>query len=152
LEGITVESRVFRELEDEWWTERFGYEVTPRKILQLVGTEAMRVGIHNDLWIYSLERQLDPAKDYVITDMRFPNELKMVNRVGGKSIFVQRGRLPDWWGDAMDVNGGSALALTPPVHVSEWALAGALFDHHIYNDSTLEELYIQVDDIVNQMR
>ena len=40
LEGDTDESRVWREREDFWWSKKLGWKVTPRKALQIMGTEA----------------------------------------------------------------------------------------------------------------
>ena len=34
LEGNTPESRAWRELPDEYWSEKFGYAITPRYMLQ----------------------------------------------------------------------------------------------------------------------
>jgi len=54
LEGDTDASRAFREMPDVFWRERFGYEVTPRYMLQLMGTEAGRDVFqlrHMDLFI-----------------------------------------------------------------------------------------------------
>ena len=75
LEGDTPESREWRETVDPWWTQRLGYEVSPRLILQRMGTEATRTAIADNIWIAALERRLDSGSDYVITDVRFPNEI-----------------------------------------------------------------------------
>ena len=51
LEGDTPESREWREKVDPWWTQRLGYEVSPRLILQRMGTEATRNAIADNIWI-----------------------------------------------------------------------------------------------------
>ena len=58
LEGDTEASRTFREQIDPWWSERLGFEVTPRLILQRMGTEACRHGIADNIWIAALEKRI----------------------------------------------------------------------------------------------
>ena len=44
LEGITEESRIWRETVDDFWTEKTGFEnFTPRKALQLIGTDLFKM-------------------------------------------------------------------------------------------------------------
>ena len=58
LEGDTQESRSWREIEDKWWAENLNMPgLCPRKALQLVGTEGLREGFHNDVWVLSLENR-----------------------------------------------------------------------------------------------
>ena len=83
LEGDTDESRRFREEVDPWWSEKTGKYITPRYMLQLMGTEAGRDVFHKDLWILSLEKKLGMYKDVVIADVRFPNEMKFIQDKGG---------------------------------------------------------------------
>ena len=42
LQGRTEESRAWREVVDEEWSEILGYEITPRMALQKIGTECCR--------------------------------------------------------------------------------------------------------------
>ena len=77
LEGRTRVSREWREQEDEWWSQRLGIKITPRFILQNWGTDIIRKGFHDDVWIASLENKLRKNSDnVVISDCRFPNEIK----------------------------------------------------------------------------
>ena len=78
LEGDTNASRAFRERVDPWWSNKFGYEVTPRLILQLMGTEACRHGIADNIWIAALEKRIHGYEDVVISDCRFPNEIDFI--------------------------------------------------------------------------
>ena len=80
LEGTTKSSRAWREQVDPWWSKRLKMpELTPRWILQYWGTEVCRAGFHDDIWIASVENKLRSATDdIVITDCRFPKQLKMV--------------------------------------------------------------------------
>ena len=146
LEGRTAESRAWRERVDPWWAARMGDdELTPRKVLQGVGTDAMREHFHAEVWIAALEREVrDMGEDacVVITDCRFPNEIDTVKRMGGEIWMVTRGALPAWWARA------AAGKEVPGVHASETAwVAPCLSGNdtvHIPNDGTLEDLAAQV--------
>ena len=58
LEGATSEAREAREVKDEWWSERLGYEVSPRSMLQFMGTEVMRDHLHSDIWSLATEKRI----------------------------------------------------------------------------------------------
>jgi len=147
LEGDTSESRAFREEIDPYWTKAFGKEFTPRLALQLMGTEAGRNVFHNDLWIHSLLRRVKSNDNTVITDVRFPNELKAISDNGGYNVWIKRGILPDWYNQALLVNGSSNVQGNeiPGVHYSEWAWIGNHnVNHMIFNDRTLEDLHNEI--------
>ena len=93
LEGRTKQAREWRERVDPWWAERLGMPtLTPRWILQYWGTEVCRAGFHDDIWIASLENKLRHSQDdVVISDCRFPNEIKAIKNTGGRVIRVVRG-------------------------------------------------------------
>jgi hypothetical protein len=150
LEGDTKESREFRETVDPFWSKKFGMDITPRYILQKVGTEAFRDVILDSIWIYSLERKIDPAKNYVIADTRFANEIDFIkNEMKGYTIEVTRGKNPPWYDDAAITNrfGGNMMqSKFPNVHRSEWEWIGRDSDRYIIkNDSTLEDLKKEVE-------
>lgn len=166
LEGETPESRAWRDEPDAWWSERLdwanhslnylGKPFTPRLALQLWGTNVLRQGFFNDVWIASLENRLLGAEKVVITDCRFPNEIKTIRNMGGKVIRVKRGPEPDWWETAVAANSDSthapecAKALDSlGVHISEWAWVGQQFDQTITNDGSLEDLQEQVKCFLN---
>ena len=90
LEGDTPEGREWRETREEWWSEHLGMDLTPRKALQMIGTNAMRDGFHTDIWVYIVERQLEQYKNVVITDVRFSNEMKMIRKHGGHIVRIER--------------------------------------------------------------
>ena len=153
LEGRTTQSREWREQRDEWWSERLGRDVTPRWVLQYWGTEVIRDGFHDDMWIASLENKIRTSKDnIVITDCRFPNEIKAIKSVGGKIIWVQRGPLPDWYTVAVKANEGQELFKTNlktlGIHPSETAWVGTKFDAEIDNNESIEELFLQLKNLV----
>jgi hypothetical protein len=66
-----------------------------------------RKGFHDEIWIASLENKMRKTGDnIVISDVRFPNEIKAIHNAGGMVIRVQRGENPDWFNDAADMNAG----------------------------------------------
>lgn len=147
LEGDTPESREWRETPDAWWSEKMGKPFSPRYALQLMGTEAGRNVFHTDVWVLSMLRRIDPAKNYVLADVRFPNEIDLIRSHGGKVIRVKRGAEPDWFSTAEAYNvttnwDGSMqrMKMYPDVHYSEWAWIGKSFDEEISNSTTLEDL------------
>jgi len=158
LEGRTKESREWREQPDSWWSKRLGMDITPRFILQNWGTEVCRNGFHQDIWIASLENKLRTSKDnIVISDCRFPNEFAAIQKLGGKIIRVKRGPEPTWYKDVKDAVAGdkcsnSVIATQKlkdlGIHYSEWAWYGLEFDHVIENNSTIDELYNRVNDLI----
>jgi len=161
LEGRTKESRDWRETRDEWWTKRLKQDITPRWVLQYWGTEVVRKGFHDDMWVASLEhRLLNTKNDIVITDCRFPNEIKAIRAAGGQVVRIKRGVEPEWFDAAKSMNRGPSRnmswALSKQkieklgVHASETAWVGHKFDVVLNNDGTIEELYQQIEsNIIN---
>jgi hypothetical protein len=160
LEGRTRESREWREQEDPWWSDRLSMTVTPRLVLQVWGTEVARKSYHDDIWIASLENKLRKTHDdVVISDCRFPNEIKAIKAAGGIVIRVVRGPEPVWFELAQTLNQGptrnTAWRLsknqleTYNVHASETAWIGTEFDAIIdNNEDGMDNLFCQVKDLV----
>jgi hypothetical protein len=156
LEGRTKQAREWREQVDLWWAERLGIpHLTPRWILQNWGTEVCRKGFHDDIWIASLENKLRASTDdIVISDCRFPNEIRAIKNAGGRVVRVVRGAEPEWYEAAIMANRGPGGNLSwavsrrqlelQGIHESETAWAGTEFDVIIDNNGTLEDLYQQV--------
>jgi len=147
LEGDTEQSRVWREQPDVFWSKEFGKEFTPRYALQLMGTEVGRDIFHKDFWVIKMKRYImeNPDQNYVITDVRFANEIKFVHDMGGCLIEVQRGIKPHWYDIATKAYRGDVKAIAymhkdSGVHPSEWAWVGGEIDHIIDNNGTLEDL------------
>lgn len=151
LEGDTPESRVWRETDDAWWSEHLKRPFSPRLALQLMGTESGRNVFHRDVWVLSLLKRVHPQKNYVIADVRFPNEIDMIKKMGGKVYRVKRGPEPEWFNFAEGLNmttsfDGSIQKMKnyPDVHYSEWAWVGKFFDSVIENEGTLKDLELKV--------
>lgn len=123
--------------------------LTPRLLLQLLGTQCGRDIIHPNIWINSLFSQLEihsgknlgqPAwekvmSNWIITDTRFPNELQAIKDRQGISIRVNRSDF---------TKKDNALF----EHISENSLDNSNFDYYICNDSTIENLIEKVKDIL----
>jgi len=158
LEGRTKQAREWREQVDPWWAQRLGIpNLTPRFILQQWGTEVCRKNFHDDIWIASLENKLrNSTDDVVISDCRFPNEIKAIKQAGGKVIWVQRGELPSWYIMAGKANRGDAVAAEKlkslGVHASETAWIGTNFDRVLDNNGTMDQLYAQINDLVQDLQ
>lgn len=156
-EGNTPESRHWREQPDPFWSEKMGREWTPRLALQLLGTDVIRNNLHNDMWVDTVEnRILKRNNSTVITDVRFPNEAKKIQEMGGKLIRVSRGKLPEWYETASQVVAGLASSQVMEntykgIHASEWAIAGVPVDYEIDNNGTLDDLYRQTDDVMQSI-
>jgi len=152
LEGETVQSRVYREQPDTYWSNAFNKEFTPRMALQLMGTEAGRDTFHPDLWIHALHKRCSPDKNYVIADVRFPNEIKSIMANGGKVYRIKRGENPKWYETALDSNLNNNPLMAekyPEVHYSEWAWVGSELNGIIENNGTIEDLEKRVSYILN---
>jgi len=162
LEGDTLESREWREEVDEWWAERLNIEnFTPRLALQLMGTQAGRGVFGDGIWVAAMEKHiLENPGNYVIPDIRFKNEVKLVNSMRGITIRVRRGEEPSWyekaeeWNLICKTNGDSNHAIMPHVlediHESERDWIGEKFDHILENNSTLKELEFQLNQIITE--
>jgi hypothetical protein len=157
LEGRTRSSREWREQPDEWWSQRLERTITPRWILQYWGTEVCRQAFHDDIWIASLENKLrKTTDDIVISDCRFPNEIRAIRSAGGHVIRVVRGPEPAWYSVAEQANFGTDGAVlmlqSMGVHASETAWIGTDFDRVLDNNGTLTDLYDQVTGLVQDLR
>ena len=128
-------------------------QMTVRELLQILGTEAMRNSLHPDTWVNALmcyyiksdDKLIRTTEDlleeweegsfpnWIITDMRFPNEMQSIKANGGITIRVVR---PNYKEVPLDL------------HPSETALDGVTFDYEIINDGTLEDLVKKVEDII----
>lgn len=156
LEGRSKKSREWREQVDPWWAEKLDMpNLTPRWVLQYWGTDVIRKGFSDEIWVASLESRLAKTQDdIVITDCRFPNEIAAIRNVGGQVFHIQRGPDPDWLDLARNFMEGphnmqwatSRDRLKQMgVHTSEYSWVGQKFDGIFKNDGTMDDLYIQIE-------
>lgn len=168
-------------------------QLTPRLILQLMGTEAGRNIIHPNIWVNAtfadykfikgkylrhdthkefddngklLREQLVPVfeqvfPNWIITDVRFPNEAEAIRQRGGKLIRLERDtelRYPNLWEDfhkseydAWDDFLKNTGMLESVYHGSEISLDKyPHWDHVIHNNGSLEDLETNVKLILDK--
>jgi hypothetical protein len=161
LTGIPVEQfedQEFKKLQmPECWNKmqqsgrnRIMVPMTYRQFLQELGTEAMRDGLHSNTWVNALFADYkagDPEWDafypnWIITDMRFENELEAVVKHKGITIRVVRS-----FNHKMGSKETGTIDLTP-LHPSETALDGFIMHYEIINDGTIEDLIEKVREIL----
>lgn len=157
--------KLFPKSADIEWIARgekyFERKLTPRMLLQLLGTECGRNIIHPNIWVNALMSEYkwinNPngilrnmvAPNWIITDMRFPNELKAVKDRGGITIRVNSNFKHG--GNGASVYKGPSKGnrkVEPVEHESETALDSTEFDYVIDNNGTLEELIEKVREIL----
>ena len=157
LEGETSRDRQIREQVDEYWTEVIGDEMTPRKALQLFGTECIREVFDDDVWSASLINRYRKGNkpDTVVTDCRFKNEVQAIKNNDGYVIRIQRGLDPEWLDEYMELVEDSNWyeigvkrehGFFP--HVSETDWIGSEFDYTLINDGTLDVFYESIDELM----
>lgn len=149
LEGRTRASREWREQVDQWWAQRLSLpHLTPRWVLQHLGTEVLRMHLHDEIWISSLENVLRNSRDdVVITDCRFPNEADAIRAAGGRVIRIRRGPDPIWFETAR--HSPELIPLHyPTVHASEYSSAAIRYDILLENDGSIDDLYGKLRDLV----
>ena len=75
------------------------YNMTVRGFMQNLGTDALRNHIHSDIWVkslfyeYSKEKNAEEEYEYpnwIISDVRFPNEASKIKEMGGVLIKILR--------------------------------------------------------------
>lgn len=131
---------------------------TPRTLMQLLGTECGRQIIHPNIWVnslmseYSSGKQIDRSRvvrktiydcSWLITDMRFPNELQAIKDKGGIVLRINRNNATS---KGIDLHQKLEYEITGKGnHISETALDNSIFDYVIENNGTLEELILEVE-------
>ncbi len=113
--GLT-EAEVYDPYIKELILPEFGQ--SPRQLMQSLGTEWGRMLVSQDIWVQTLMRQLAEDKNYVIDDVRFPNEAAAIHARGGKVVRVVRDRTS---GDN---------------HISEAGLNSEHVDYELNNDTS----------------
>lgn len=110
-----------------------GLGVSPRRMLQTLGTEWGRELVHPDFWLMLAEIQLDKMSRMVVSDVRFENEATWVRKHG---VLIRVVRT-----DAASVE----------AHASENGVEPTSADILINNNGTLKELEQRVQFILNHV-
>jgi hypothetical protein len=61
-----------------------------RKLMQVFGSEVGRETFGEDVWVELLTSKIKTVGQYVITDMRYANELDAIQWLGGTIIYLDR--------------------------------------------------------------
>jgi len=91
------------DLEDEYFNKRELKEkkldfwaLSPREILQKVGTDLFRKHFDEEFWVKLMENKIqnklvdNPNTNIVCSDVRFQNEADLVKKLGGKIVYIDR--------------------------------------------------------------
>lgn len=111
-----------------------GWDMTGRELLQKLGTDAIRDGLHRDAWVMALFSEYHAGENWIITDCRFPNEYEYVKMFGGKVVRIIRSGI-----EAVNA------------HPSETALDDYSFDYQLENHYGIDELHSNVFEMMNKI-
>lgn len=135
--------QMFMLTDAQTWDENLKEEVipywgmSPREIFQKIGTEGGREVFGDDVWLkrwYFHYNQFKDLTHYAVPDVRFPNEADYIRSLGGNMWHVLRD--------------GAGLSNERAAHASEAGLVPDAKDIIIRNNGTLEDLYAQVDEVM----
>jgi hypothetical protein len=127
LSDEQMEDRVQKETKDSRW------DLSPRQIFQMIGTDLFRNHFRQDFWIRRFELWLETIPSdtpIVVSDIRFQDEA-----------------------DAVRIHKGWILGIeccprsTNDCHASELQTISGI-DYHIQNNKTMAHLYDTIDDIM----
>jgi hypothetical protein len=159
LEGDTEKSREWRNKVDEWWSTQLNIQdFTPRKAMQLIGTDCIRNHFNNNMWVLTLLKRFNRIdlnkENIVITDCRFPSEINAIRQKGGIIIRIIR-TLPVWYDIGKDASLGCPKSIKKckelGIHPSEYEHLSENENYTIYNDGTVEELKRKIDKIIKEI-
>lgn len=125
------------DMSDPYWQARKeepipALGVSPRRMMQTLGTEWGRQLINPDLWlIMAHQRLLQSGPGMIIPDVRFDNEAAWIRKHGGRIIHVVR---PD--------------TKAVEAHASEDGIEVQDTDARLFNSGTLEELQLSVRELL----
>ena len=136
LEGLTEESRIWRETVDDFWSEKLSIpNFTPRKALQMIGTDLFRIHFNNDIWTNILGKKIsivlknNPNMNIVISDCRFTNEFSLIKQFPDSHIItIIREK----------------KSINNLIHSSETEWVNYNFDAFLQNDNSIDELKISL--------
>lgn len=112
----------------EWIIPELG--VSTRYLMITLGTDWGRGKVSNNIWIDIALRNLNPILNYISDDIRYINEGHAFRDKGFKIVRIYNPRVP------------------VVESISEGNLEGYEFDYHITNDGSFEDLYKQIDSMM----
>jgi energy-coupling factor transporter ATP-binding protein EcfA2 len=94
LMAQTPETRTERELVQSRYTDANGAPLNGRTCLEYFGTDVMRNNFDKDIWLKILKRDatwmITSGYRVIIPDVRFENEVDLINEMGGALMVVYR--------------------------------------------------------------
>lgn len=140
LSGFESAEDKAKELGPEWSCyDNLGLKIpmTRRLFLQKLGTDACNMNLHKDTWINGLFQDWTENEKWIITDVRFPQEVQAIKKRSGVVIRVVRPETD---------NSGDT-------HASETSLDNYKgFDYIIDNSGTLDDLRNQVKVVLTKLK
>jgi len=143
LEGTTLESRIWRETKDIKWSKSFNREITPRILLQEIGTKIRE--FQDDFWIRILEDSINLLRsqnknvNIVITDARFLNEIAFIKSFSGIMYWVIRD-IPEYHNEIITAIKNNGIP-NIKIHRSEWEFLMEPMSTVIRNSGDLKDLF-----------
>ena len=120
------------------------FNISPRKAMQLLGTEWGRNLVNDKLWLILAEKKTEPligaGFNVLFRDCRFENEAEWIRKNGGVIWHIER--------DAKNITSGAG---TEKAHVSEAGIKFVKGDKRINNNETLGYLYDAVDNLAEAL-
>lgn len=158
-------------LNEEWdWSNPQGPRYKIREFLQRLGTDAIRANLHPNTWVNALFSTWKPVKmsqynpsQWIVTDVRFPNEADAIKKRNGIMIRVNRDICPkcrnsenlhynyisgEKYESILCNECGTIFNEKKSQHLSETALDDYNFDYIIENSGTIEDLIEKVKKIL----
>lgn len=135
--GLTdseMRDRTLKEAINPYWG------LSPRQIMQQLGTEAMKGTFGKDVWIKSWKRYyalLGTTDHIVVSDLRFDEEADAIRDLGGKIIHITRDNNP------------FALTGIAASHASEAGVMKVEGDLWVGNNGSLADLWNAADSLVS---
>lgn len=113
---------------------------TYREALQYIGTDLFRDQFCKNIWITSTLSNYNPESSrWIVTDVRFPDEIEAIKKLGGKVVYINR-----------PTKAENKIADLTAQHASETALSSYTeYDYSIRNDGSLDDLYGKVERFYN---
>lgn len=150
MEGWTLEPGEFHPY--NYIVHQVGYteakeQTEIRRALQRIGTECGRKLISENVWADAMEREIRQLlargiNHIVVTGIRYANELQMIQRLGGETVWIER---PSARASHEEKIRSAAASADTATHSSEVSLDAGRFDSVIENDGSLELLFARAD-------
>jgi hypothetical protein len=142
------DAKIKEEVDDYWG-------ISPREMLQKLGTEGMRALFGKDFWIRSMMRSIECLKaqyadenvTVIVSDVRFPEECDAIKSQGGLVIRIERPNNPTYAAYLDKCKHQNALPHPSETSLDEYSD----WSQVVVNEGTLEEFEDKIQLIVEQL-